>query len=95
MTAPFPAASLEPETDEPLILALPKGRILAECGPVLARAGIVPVAMDFPMRTAAGCVSPKPTIRCLTWCRFAHSMSATFVATFGAAQIGICGAPMC
>ena len=44
MTANFPAASLEPETDGPLILALPKGRILDECGPLLARAGIVPAA---------------------------------------------------
>ena len=36
MTAPFPAAALEPEVAAPLILALPKGRILAECGPLLA-----------------------------------------------------------
>ena len=44
MTAPYPAAALAPETTGPLILALPKGRILAECGPLLARAGIVPAA---------------------------------------------------
>ena len=37
MTAPFAAAALEPETDAPLILALPKGRILAECAAAGAR----------------------------------------------------------
>ena len=46
MTAAFPAPSPEAETDAPLILALPKGRILAECGPLLARAGIIP-ASDY------------------------------------------------
>ena len=44
MTAAFPAASLLPEDTAPLVLALPKGRILAECGNLLARAGIHPAA---------------------------------------------------
>ncbi len=46
MTAPFPASALVPEFggSTPLILALPKGRILSECGSLLARAGIVPAA---------------------------------------------------
>ncbi|MDQ2803754.1 MAG: ATP phosphoribosyltransferase, partial [Pseudomonadota bacterium] len=42
MTAPFAPAALEPENAGPLVLALPKGRILAECGNLLARAGIEP-----------------------------------------------------
>ncbi len=58
MTAPFPLASLGASPGPamihlpalqgatPLILALPKGRILSECGPLLARAGIVP-APDY------------------------------------------------
>ena len=46
MTAPYPAAALEPEVTAPLILALPKGRILAECGQLLARAGVAP-APDY------------------------------------------------
>jgi ATP phosphoribosyltransferase len=50
MTAPFSPASLgaSPRLDvsTPLILALPKGRILSECGALLARAGIVP-APDY------------------------------------------------
>ena len=46
MTLPYPATALEPEVAAPLILALPKGRILAECGALLARAGVSP-APDY------------------------------------------------
>ncbi len=46
MTVPFAAAALEPELVGPLVLALPKGRILAECGELLGRADIVP-APDY------------------------------------------------
>ena len=73
----------------PIILAVPKGRILAELGPVLARAGIQPAAdyrdedsrrlrfeTDHPM---------------LDVVRVRPFDVATFVA-HGAAQIGICGA---
>ena len=42
MTAPYPASALEPVVTGPLILALPKGRILSECGQLLARAGVIP-----------------------------------------------------
>ena len=89
MTAPFPAASLEPENDEPLILALPKGRILAECGPVLARAGIVP-AMDFSDEDSRR-LRFETNDPMLDVVRVRPFDVATFVA-FGAAQIGICGA---
>ncbi len=73
----------------PLILALPKGRILAECGPLLARAGVRPAPdyldddsrrLRFPTDDAA-----------LDVVRVRPFDVATFVA-FGAAQIGICGA---
>ncbi len=43
MTAIDPAAALEPAPAAPLVLALPKGRILEECRPLLAGAGIRPV----------------------------------------------------
>jgi ATP phosphoribosyltransferase len=85
MTAPFSEA--DPAT--PLILALPKGRILGECGPFLARAGIEPAAdytdedsrrLRFPTNHAA-----------LDVVRVRPFDVATFVA-YGAAQIGICGA---
>ena len=42
MTAAFRAEALEPTATGPLILALPKGRILAECAPLLHAAGIHP-----------------------------------------------------
>ena len=72
----------------PIILALPKGRILKECAPLLARAGIVPGAgyddedsrhLRFPTDDAG-----------LDVVRVRSFDVATFVA-FGAAEIGICG----
>jgi ATP phosphoribosyltransferase len=89
MTVPFPAAALVPEDTAPLVLALPKGRILSECGPLLARAGIVP--------------DPDYANEDSRHLRFATNEAgldvvrvrpfdvATIVA-FGGAQIGICGA---
>ena len=71
-----------------IVLALPKGRILDEAGPLLARAGIFPEAdyadessrrLRFPTNHAA-----------LDAIRVRSFDVATFVA-FGAAQIGICG----
>jgi ATP phosphoribosyltransferase len=93
MTAPFPPASLSPlaspEISSKLILALPKGRILSECGPLLARAGIVPdadYADEDSRRLRFGTDNPL-----LDVIRVRPFDVATFVA-FGAAQIGICGA---
>jgi ATP phosphoribosyltransferase len=89
MTAPFRAAALEPATARPLILALPKGRILGECGALLARAGIHPAPdyvedesrrLRFPTEHAGFDVI-----------RVRPFDVATFVA-FGAAELGICGA---
>lgn len=89
MTANFSAASLEPETDAPLILALPKGRILAECGPLLARAGIIPAA-DY-LDESSRRLRFETNDPLLDVVRVRSFDVATFVA-FGAAQIGICGA---
>jgi ATP phosphoribosyltransferase len=89
MTAPFPAAALEPQATGPIVLALPKGRILAECGALLARAGIQPAAdyadedsrrLRFPTNDPA-----------LDVVRVRPFDVATFVA-FGGAEIGVCGA---
>jgi ATP phosphoribosyltransferase len=89
MTVAFPSAALEPETSSPLILAVPKGRILQECAPLLARSGIRPHPelanedsrmLRFPTDDPA-----------LDVVRVRSFDVATFVA-FGAAQIGICGA---
>jgi ATP phosphoribosyltransferase len=89
MTAPFPAAALAPEAIGPIILALPKGRILGECGALLARAGIRPAA-DYADEESRRLRFPTddPGIDVV---RVRPFDVATFVA-FGAAQIGICGA---
>ncbi len=89
MTAAYRTELLEPEQTSPVILALPKGRILSECGPVLARAGIHPDAAVFDedsrhLRFA----TDDPALDVV---RVRPFDVATFVA-FGAAQIGICGA---
>ncbi len=89
MTAPFPAASLAPETNTPLILALPKGRILAECGPLLDRAGVHPAA-DYMDEDSRRLRFPTDN-EGLDVVRVRPFDVATFVA-FGAAHIGICGA---
>ena len=89
MTAPYTAASLAPESSSPLILALPKGRILSECGPLLARAGIVPAA-DYSDEDSRRLRFPTEDPM-LDVVRVRPFDVATFVA-FGAAQIGICGA---
>ena len=95
MTAPFQAAALAPaldteaETDAPLILALPKGRILAEAGQVLARAGVNP-SPDYADEDSRRLRFPTDDPM-LDVVRVRPFDVATFVA-FGAAQIGICGA---
>jgi ATP phosphoribosyltransferase len=93
MTAPFPPASLMafpgPDVMTPLILALPKGRILSECGPLLARAGIVP-APDYTDEDSRRLRFPTEN-PLLDVVRVRPFDVATFVA-FGAAHIGICGA---
>ncbi len=89
MTAPFPSSALSPDVTTPLILALPKGRILSECGPLLARAGIVPAA-DYADEDSRRLRFPTDDPM-LDVVRVRPFDVATFVA-FGAAQIGICGA---
>jgi ATP phosphoribosyltransferase len=89
MNAPFLAASLAAEIDSPLILALPKGRILGECGPLLDRVGITPAAdyLDDDSRR----LRFETNHDSLDVVRVRPFDVATFVA-FGAAHIGICGA---
>lgn len=89
MSAPFPAAALAPEVQSPLILALPKGRILDEARPLLARAGLAPApdAFDEDSRRLRF-PTDDPALDVI---RVRPFDVATFVA-FGAAHIGICGA---
>ena len=71
-----------------IVLALPKGRILDECGPLLAGAGIVPAA-DYADENSRRLRFPTnhPALDVI---RVRSFDVATFVA-FGAAQLGICG----
>ena len=89
MTAAFPAPVPEAAVDAPLILALPKGRILAECGALLARAGIEPAA-DYADESSRRLRFPTNDPQ-LDVVRVRPFDVATFVA-FGAAALGICGA---
>jgi ATP phosphoribosyltransferase len=89
MTAPYKAAALEPETTGPIVLALPKGRILAECGQLLAQAGIHPAA-DYADEDSGRLRFPTDDPG-LDVVRVRPFDVATFVA-FGAAHIGVCGA---
>jgi ATP phosphoribosyltransferase len=73
----------------PVVLALPKGRILAELGPVLARAGIVP-SEDYADEDSRRLRFPTND-PALDVVRVRPFDVATFVA-HGAAQIGIAGA---
>ncbi len=89
MTAPFAAAALEPDATGPIILALPKGRILGACGALLASAGVHP-APDYADEGSRRLRFPTDD-PALDVVRVRPFDVATFVA-FGAAQLGICGA---
>jgi ATP phosphoribosyltransferase len=89
MTAHAPAATLEPEATGKLILAIPKGRILDECGALLDAAGVHPAA-DFRDEDSRRLRFPTDDPG-LDVVRVRPFDVATFVA-YGAAQIGICGA---
>ena len=88
MTAFFPAAVLVPEQTSPLVLALPKGRIMRECAALLARAGVHP-APDYQDEGSRRLRFPTDD-PALDVVRVRPFDVATFVA-FGGAQIGICG----
>ena len=97
MTAPVAPAALaaappsqaDTQAEAPLILALPKGRILSECAPLLARVGITP-APDYADEDSRRLRFPTND-PALDVVRVRPFDVATFVA-FGAAHIGICGA---
>ncbi|MEC9345353.1 MAG: ATP phosphoribosyltransferase [Pseudomonadota bacterium] len=73
---------------EPLVLALPKGRILDEAMPLVRAAGIEPEpAFDDPKSRQLSFSTNVPNLRII---RVRSFDVATFVA-FGAAQLGIAG----
>ena len=89
MSVVFKQASLAPDAAaKPVILALPKGRILSECAPLFAAAGIVPAAgFDNEDSRHLRFATNDPALDVI---RVRSFDVATFVA-FGAAEIGICG----
>ncbi len=90
MTALTRAAALLPDEDDaPLVLALPKGRILREAVSLLRATGVDPAAdcLDEDSRRLRFATSDAR----LDVVRVRPFDVATFVA-FGAAQLGICGA---
>jgi ATP phosphoribosyltransferase len=89
MTAPFRISALEPEMTGPLVLALPKGRVLPEAGKALARAGVHP-AEDYADEQSRRLRFPTNESG-LDVIRVRPFDVATFVAC-GGAQLGICGA---
>jgi ATP phosphoribosyltransferase len=89
MNAPLKAAALAADDDAPLILALPKGRILYECGALLARAEVHPAA-DYTDESSRRLRFPTNDPG-LDVVRVRPFDVATFVA-FGGASLGICGA---
>ena len=75
-------------SDDKLVIALPKGRILDEAMPLVRAAGIEPEAdFDNPKSRALRFATNHPHIDII---RVRSFDVATFVA-FGAAQFGICG----
>ena len=74
--------------NEPLILAVPKGRILKDVGPLIARAGVVPED-DFydPSSGRLQFTTSDPGLQII---RVRSFDTATFLA-FGAAHLAICG----
>ena len=91
MDIPIPNAlnGAPAEAEAPLVIALPKGRILKELHPVLARAGLIP-AEDYADEDSRRLRFPTndPTVDVI---RVRPFDVATFVA-HGAAAIGVCGA---
>jgi ATP phosphoribosyltransferase len=74
--------------NEPLILAVPKGRILKEVGPLMARAGVEPEA-DF-YNDASRRLQFATSDPGLEIIRVRSFDTATFLA-FGAAHLAVCG----
>ncbi len=89
MDLPLPNLATGSSATGPVIMALPKGRILKELGPVMARAGIVPSA-DYRDESSRR-LRFETNDPSLDVVRVRSFDVATFVA-HGAAQIGVCGA---
>ena len=74
--------------NDPIVVAVPKGRILKELRPLMEKAGVHPEpAFDDPDSRALAFATDRPDVRII---RVRAFDVATFVA-FGAAQLGVAG----
>ncbi len=93
MTSPASGPESGPKSDqqpapEPMVLALPKGRILEEVMPIIKAAGIIPEAdFDNPKSRKLTFDTNDPMLKII---RVRSFDVATFVA-FGAAHLGVAG----
>jgi len=93
VTSPASGPESGPESDqqpapEPMVLALPKGRILEEVMPIIKAAGIIPEAdFDNPKSRKLTFDTNDPMLKII---RVRSFDVATFVA-FGAAHLGVAG----
>ncbi len=77
-----------PHRNEPLVMALPKGRILDEARPLLARAGIVPEpAFDDPRSRKLKFHTSDPGLDLIS----VRSFDVATIVAFGGAHLGIAG----
>lgn len=88
-TRPAAMPATPAEAEAALVMAVPKGRILAELAPLLGRAGLVPAA-DFAEENSRR-LRFETNHPGLDLVRVRSFDVATFVAQ-GAAQLGVCGA---
>lgn len=78
----------EPRDNEPLVMALPKGRILDDARPLLARAGIVPEpAFDDPGSRKLKFRTSDPGLDLIS----VRSFDVATIVAFGGAHLGIAG----
>lgn len=85
---PSTVASARPSANEPLILAVPKGRILSELRPVMARAGAEPEkAFDDPDDRRLRFRTNHPGVEIIR----VRSFDVATLVAFGAAHLGVAG----
>ena len=76
-------------SNQPLVMALPKGRILDELRPLLARAGIEPeAAFDDPESRALRFATNRDDLELIS----VRSFDVATIVAFGGAELGIAGA---
>ena len=77
-----------PATNKPLVMALPKGRILEEFRPLMERAGIRPeAAFDDPKTRKLKFSTNRPDLEIIS----VRSFDVATIVAFGGAEVGVAG----